>query len=165
MRRSFVCPAFYGQRADGQVKRAALLLSFSQHHGCFVGHGREMLGKVLGEMRISTAKKQVLQSIAGAFPGNAVLYQWRIVQSAACALCGHPTEAQSHIQCSCPALRKLGYGPTTTWHRHCGKASSAPLNSGSLLSSKQCRVSWAWHSRKSTLTYGRGHGTKFPTLT
>jgi ribonuclease HI len=31
------------------------------------------LGKVLGEMRISAAKKQVLQSIAGAFSCNAVL--------------------------------------------------------------------------------------------
>jgi hypothetical protein len=68
--------------------------------------GRELLGKALGEMRISTAKKQVLQSIAGAFPCNAVLYKWRIVQSAACALCGHPTETQSHIQCSCPALKE-----------------------------------------------------------
>jgi len=28
------------------------------------------------------------------------------VQSAACALCGHPAETQSHIQCSCPALKE-----------------------------------------------------------
>jgi hypothetical protein len=68
--------------------------------------GRELLGKVLGEMRISTAKKQVLQSIAGSFPCNAVLHKWKIVQSAACALCGHPRETQSHIQCSCPALKE-----------------------------------------------------------
>ena len=34
---------------------------------------RSTLGKVLGEMKISPAKKQVLQSIAGAFPCNAVL--------------------------------------------------------------------------------------------
>jgi ribonuclease HI len=70
------------------------------------GHGRELLGKVLGEMRISTSKKQVLQSIAGSFPCNAVLHKWKIVQSAACALCGHPAETQSHIQCSCPALKE-----------------------------------------------------------
>jgi hypothetical protein len=37
--------------------------------------GRCTLGQVLGEMRISTAKKQLLQSIAGAFPGNAVLHK------------------------------------------------------------------------------------------
>ena len=70
------------------------------------GHGRDLLGKVLGEMRISTAKKQVLQSIAGSFPCNAVLHKWKLVQSAACVLCGHPAETQSHIQCSCPALKE-----------------------------------------------------------
>ena len=57
-------------------------------------------------MKISTAKKQVLQSIAGAFPCNAVLHKWGIVPSAACALCGHPAETQSHIQCLCPALKE-----------------------------------------------------------
>jgi hypothetical protein len=68
--------------------------------------GRSTLGKVLGEMRVSPAKKQVLQSIAGAFPCNAVLHKWGIVASAACALCGHPAETQSHIQCLCPALKE-----------------------------------------------------------
>jgi ribonuclease HI len=68
--------------------------------------GRSTLGKVLGEMQISPAKKQVLQSIAGAFPCNAVLHKWGIVPSAACALCGHPAETQSHIQCLCPALKE-----------------------------------------------------------
>ena len=68
--------------------------------------GRSTLGKVLGEMEISTAKKQVLQSIAGSFPCNAVLHKWNIVPSAACALCGHPAETQSHIQCLCPALKQ-----------------------------------------------------------
>ena len=63
-------------------------------------------GKVLGEMAISPAKKQVLQSIAGAFPCNAELNKWGIVPSAACALCGHPAETQSHIQCLCPALKE-----------------------------------------------------------
>jgi len=69
-------------------------------------HGRQTLGRVLGEMPISAAKKQVLQSVAGAFPGNAVLHKWGIVPSAACALCGHPAETQSHIQCRCPALKE-----------------------------------------------------------
>ncbi len=49
--------------------------------------GRDTLGRVLGEMRISTAKKQVLQSMAGAFPCNAVLHKWGIASSAACSLC------------------------------------------------------------------------------
>ena len=68
--------------------------------------GRSTLGKVLGKMQISPAKKQVLQSIAGAFPCNAVLHKWGVVPSAACALCGHPAETQSHIQCLCPALKE-----------------------------------------------------------
>ena len=38
--------------------------------------GRNTLGKVLGEMKISTAKKQVLHSIAGVFLCNAVLHKW-----------------------------------------------------------------------------------------
>ncbi len=57
-------------------------------------------------MRISTAKKQVLQSMAGAFPCNAVLYKWGIAPSAACSLCCHPAETQSHVQCLCPALKE-----------------------------------------------------------
>ncbi len=68
--------------------------------------GWSTLGQVLWEMRISTAKKQVLQSIAGAFPGNAVLHKWHIISSPACTLCGHPAETQSHIQYLCPALKE-----------------------------------------------------------
>ena len=70
------------------------------------GQGRETLGKVLGGMHPSTAKKQILQSIASAFPGNAVLSKWGVVPSAACRLCGHHAETQGHIQCFCPALRE-----------------------------------------------------------
>jgi hypothetical protein len=73
-------------------------------------HCPSTLGKVLGEMDISSAKKQVLQSIAGAFPCNAVLHKWGIVPSAACALCGHPSlspaETQSRTQWLCPALKE-----------------------------------------------------------
>jgi hypothetical protein len=67
--------------------------------------GRSALGRVLGEMRISTAKKRVLQSIAGQFLCNAVLHKWGKTPSAACTLYGHPAETQSHIQCLCPPLR------------------------------------------------------------
>ena len=64
-----------------------------------------------------------------------------------------------------PLLRKQGFGLTTTWHKCCGKASQSPLSSGSLRSNTRYRVSWVWHSRKSTLTFGSGPGTKLPTLT
>ncbi len=43
---------------------------------------------------------------AGAFPCNAVLHKWGIAPSPACALCGHPAETQSHVQCSCPVLKE-----------------------------------------------------------
>jgi hypothetical protein len=76
--------------------------------------GPSTLGKVLGEMKISAAKKQVLQSIAGSFPCNAVLHKWNIVPLAACTLCGHPAETQSHIQCLWPALKRgPDPGPST----------------------------------------------------
>ncbi len=69
--------------------------------------GWSTLGQVLGEMRISTAKKQVLQSIAGVFPGNAVLHKWRsIISPPACTLCADQAETQSHIQCLSPALKE-----------------------------------------------------------
>ena len=92
--------------------------------------GRSTLGKVLGKMQISPAKKQVLQSIAGAFPCNAVLHKWGVVPSAACALCGHPAETQSHIQCLCPALKeariRAHHNP-----RGCGKALRTSPKGGS----------------------------------
>jgi hypothetical protein len=97
--------------------------------------GQSTLGKVLGEMKISTAKKQVLQSMAGAFPCNAVLQKsrWGIVPSAACALCGHPAETQSHIQCLCPALKEARIRARQTWHTGCGRAFRPPLKGGSSL--------------------------------
>ena len=87
--------------------------------------GRSTLGKVLGEMQISSAKKQVLQSIAGAFPCNAVPHKWGIAPSPACALCGHPAETQSHVQ-----------GPQG------GQDSSAPYSSAETLEGHP-----NWHQR------------------
>ncbi len=63
------------------------------------------MGQVLKTMKKGSAKKQVLQSIAGAFPCNALLHKWGMVSSAACALCGAPAETKSHIQWLCPALK------------------------------------------------------------
>jgi hypothetical protein len=65
--------------------------------------GRDTLGRVLGEMRISKAKKQVLQSMAGAFPCNAVLHKWGIAPSAACPLLPPSRDAERcAISVSCP---------------------------------------------------------------
>ena len=66
--------------------------------------GGSTIGQVLSKMETGTAKKQVLQSIAGAFPGNVLFHKWGMVASAACTLCGAPAETQSHIQCLYPAL-------------------------------------------------------------
>ena len=70
------------------------------------GQGRRLLGKALEELVVSSKKRQVIRSIAGAFPCNALLAKWYPDRSAACVLCGHATETQSHIQCMCPALKE-----------------------------------------------------------
>ena len=67
--------------------------------------GRRMLGDALSRMKITPAKRQVLQTIAGTFPGNAIKFRWRLVPSPACSLCNHANESQVHIQCVCPALK------------------------------------------------------------
>jgi hypothetical protein len=87
--------------------------------------GRSTLGQVLKTMKIGSAKKQVLQLIAGAFPCNSLLHKWGMVSSAACALCGALAETQSHIQCLCPALKDASiqahHKPSTTGvERHLG---------------------------------------------
>ncbi len=69
--------------------------------------GRSTLGQVLKTMKIGSTKKQVLQSLVGAFPCNAQLHKWGMIFSAACALCGALAETQSHIQCLCPALSSV----------------------------------------------------------
>ena len=38
--------------------------------------GRRTLGEVMMRMRTSTAKRQVLQTLAWMYPGNALLYKW-----------------------------------------------------------------------------------------
>ncbi len=56
-------------------------------------------------MRTDAAKRRVLQTLAGAFPGNALLFKWKIRPSGACDLCGAPAETQAHIQCVCVVLK------------------------------------------------------------
>ena len=57
-------------------------------------------------MKTSASKRRTLQSLAGMFPCNAILYKWKIASSPACSLCGHATETLSHVQCVCPALKE-----------------------------------------------------------
>ena len=61
----------------------------------------------LRTMRTDAAKRHVLQTLAGAFPGNALLHKWKLRASGSCGLCAYPAEMQAHIQCVCPALNRL----------------------------------------------------------
>ena len=67
--------------------------------------GRSTLGKVLQSMKTSACKRRVLQSLAGVFPCNAVLFKWKLADSPACLLCRGASESLAHIQCYCPALK------------------------------------------------------------
>ena len=91
------------RRRNGQLEPPALPLTASWMLRS--GHGRQLLGRALEDMEVSSTKRMVIRSIAGAYPCNAVLAKWKLVRSAACALCGHAAETQSHIQCTCPALK------------------------------------------------------------
>jgi len=48
----------------------------------------------------------ILQTIAGVFPGRALLHKWGRVDSPQCPLCGALSESQCHIQCVCPRLER-----------------------------------------------------------
>ena len=67
--------------------------------------GRQVLGKTLKKLKIDSFKRRVLQTIAGVFPGNALLCRWKLRNTAMCDLCSCPAETQAHIQCVCPALK------------------------------------------------------------
>jgi len=67
--------------------------------------GRKILGAVLTRMKVASAKRQVMQSLAGMYPGNALMFKWGLKPSPVCTLCGHVSETQTHIQCVCPALK------------------------------------------------------------
>ncbi len=126
--------------------------------------GRSTLGKVLGEVKISTAKKQVLQSIAGAFPCNAVLHKWGKRPSAACALCCHPAETQSHIQCLCPALKEEArIQAHHNMAQRLWKCIKDSTKGGPSLQSRLWRGSRACRNRKSRLTHGSGPGMRWTT--
>ena len=67
--------------------------------------GRRTLGEVMTRMATDKRKRTVLQTLAGIYPGNAMLFRWGLAPPPACALCGHASETQTHIQCVCPALK------------------------------------------------------------
>jgi hypothetical protein len=70
--------------------------------------GRKILGAVqpvLTRMKVASAKRQVMQSLAGMYPGNALLFEWGLKPSPMCTLCAHVSETQTHVQCVCPALK------------------------------------------------------------
>ena len=86
------------QRKEDLPKTARWLLRPQQ--------GRQYLAKEMTRLRYSAIKRRLLQSIAGSFPCQAVLYKWGLSKSPACLLCGAQSETLAHIQCWCPALKE-----------------------------------------------------------
>jgi hypothetical protein len=60
--------------------------------------GRQVLGRTPSTLKTNSMKLRVLQTIAGTFPGNALLCRWKQRTTAACDLCACPAETQAHIQ-------------------------------------------------------------------
>ena len=52
-------------------------------------------------------KRRILQSIAGTYPSNAVLFKWKRTSSPACLLCGSASKTLGHTQCRCSAASAL----------------------------------------------------------
>lgn len=88
-------------RRDGTVKAVPITTAWLLRQE----QGRQVLGRALKAMKTDSAKRRVLQTIAGAFPGNALLYRWKLRPTATCDLCACPAETQAHIQCVCPCLK------------------------------------------------------------
>ena len=67
--------------------------------------GRRTLCEVMTRVKSNSRERLVLQTLAGTYPGNALLYKWGLTPSPGCSLCGHPLETKAHIQCVCPTLK------------------------------------------------------------
>jgi hypothetical protein len=91
------------RRRDGTVTPAHIPLSTAWL--LRPDQGRSTLGAALSGMKISASKRRALQSLAGMFPCNAILYKWKIAASPACTLCGHAAETLAHVQFVCPMNR------------------------------------------------------------
>jgi len=68
------------------------------------GMGRTWLGTALQHMETGPAKRRILQTIAGTYPGRALLHKWGRAESPKCPLCGAQAESQCLIQSLCPRL-------------------------------------------------------------
>ena len=88
-------------RRDGTVEAVPITTAWLLRQG----QGRRVLGQALKAMKTNAAKRRVLQTIAGTFPGNALLCRWKLRPTATCDLCACPAETQAHIQCVCPGLK------------------------------------------------------------
>ena len=88
-------------RRDGTVRPVPITTAWLLRQN----QGRQVLGKTLHGRKNDSAKRRILQTLAGAFPGNALLCRWTLRATATCELCACPAETQAHIQCVCPALK------------------------------------------------------------
>ena len=89
------------RRRDGSEKPVPITTAWMLRQD----QGRQVLGRILRGRKPDSAKRRVLQTLAGVFPGNAILCRWKLRATATCDLCACPAETQAHIQCVCPALK------------------------------------------------------------
>jgi hypothetical protein len=52
--------------------------------------GRKIIGAVLTRMKVASAKRQVMQSLAGMYPGNALIFKWGLKPFPEAISCVHP---------------------------------------------------------------------------
>ena len=102
---------------DGTIRPVAITTAWLLRQG----QGRQVLGKALQNLKMDLFKRRVLQTIAGAFPGNALLCRWKLRNTATCDLCSCPAETQAHIQCVCPALKARSQGRAHCCPPHSGR--------------------------------------------
>ena len=50
-------------------------------------------------MKTSANKRRILQSLAGTYQFNAILFKWGSLPSPACTMCCCDNESLSHVQC------------------------------------------------------------------
>lgn len=94
------------EESDSAHHTDTQLMNWTENWLSREGTGRLVLGKVLHQLEIGQDKRRILQTIAGKFPGQALLHQWGRADSARCLLCNAQSESQCHIQCLCPRLER-----------------------------------------------------------
>ena len=91
------------QGADGPVRTKSVTLTAQWMMR--EDQGRHFLGAALRHMRNGTQKRRLMQTIAGFFPCQSLLFKWGKAASPQCLLCRSGNETVSHIQCMCTALK------------------------------------------------------------